>query len=113
MASYRILRAWLSTFFYTRIFHNYVWVVGFENPAKQQITDYYDVDKGIRYKRIIKDERYLNERTINYSKYQRDKEDEILYPYLKIISAPETTIRMRIREVDYDTKTDKKLFEVN
>jgi zinc protease len=92
---------------------NYVWVVNLENPAKQLILDYYDVDKGIRYKREIKDQQYFNQRVIRYSKYQRTKDDEILYPYLKVIITPETTIRMLIREVDYNTKTDKKLFELN
>jgi predicted Zn-dependent peptidase len=92
---------------------NYVWVVNIENPVKQQIVDYYDVDKGIRYKREIKDQQYLNQRVILYSKYQKIKDDEILYPYLKIINGPETTIRMLIREVDYNSKSDKKLFDIN
>jgi zinc protease len=92
---------------------NYVWVVKIENPAKQLIIDYYDVDKGVRYKREIKDQQYFNERVVFYSRYQKDKDDEILYPYLKIIKTNETTIRMLIREVNYEAKSDKKLFEFN
>jgi len=90
---------------------SYVWVVKMENPSKQQFVDYYDVDKGIRYKREILDGQYFNTRVIMYSRYQKKNNDEILYPYLKIIQTPETTIRMLIREVDYNSKIDKKLFE--
>jgi predicted Zn-dependent peptidase len=92
---------------------NYVWVVVMDNPAKQQITDYYDVDKGIRYKRIIKDQQFFNERTILYSRYQKENENGLLYPHLKIIYTPETTIRMLIRELDYESKASKKLFDFN
>jgi len=91
---------------------NYTWIVVIDNPARQRIIDYYDVDKGLRYKRIITDNAFLNKRTIDYSKYQRNAENEILYPFLKIITANETTIRMIIREVDYKTKINKKLFEI-
>ncbi|NJO90927.1 MAG: hypothetical protein HC831_19660 [Chloroflexia bacterium] len=90
----------------------YVWKVEIDNPAKQYIIDYYDVDKGIRYKRIIKDQAYFNERTITYSKYMRDEDKEILYPYLKKIESNNTSIRMLIREVDYKSRVDKKLFDI-
>jgi transposase len=42
----------------------------------------------------------------------RDDEKEILYPYLKKIESNNTIIRMLIREVDYKTKVDKKLFDI-
>ncbi len=90
----------------------YVWRVEIDNLAKQHIIDYYDVDKGIRYKRIVKDQAYYNERTITYNKYMRDEEKEILYPYLKKIESNNTTIRMLIREVDYKSRVDKKLFDL-
>ena len=91
---------------------SYVWVVGLENPAKQTIVDFYDVDNGLRGKRLIDDHAYFNKRTIEYSKYQRSEDKEILYPYLKIITTHEAVIRMLIREVDYKTKLNKKLFEI-
>jgi zinc protease len=90
----------------------YVWRVEIDNPARQHIIDYYDVDRGIRYKRIVQDQAFFNERVITYSKYMRDDEKEILYPYLKKIESNNTTIRMLIREVDYKTKVDKKLFDI-
>jgi len=90
----------------------YVWVVELENPAKQSIIDFYDVDKGLRWKRLIDDQSYFNKRKIEYSKYQRTEEKEILYPHLKIISTHEAVIRMLIRGVDYKTKQNKKLFEI-
>jgi len=90
---------------------NYVWVVVMDNPAKQRIIDFYDVDKGIRYKRIVTDASYFNQRVITYSKYQRDDEKEILYPFLKTIVSGNTIIRMIIREIDYKSKIDKRLFE--
>lgn len=88
-----------------------VWVVVIDNQAKQRFIDFYDVDKGIRYKRIITDQNYFQKRTINYAKYQRTDDKEILYPYLKTIVSSNTTIRMIIREVDYKSKVEKKLFE--
>lgn len=88
-----------------------VWVVVIDNPAKQRFIDFYDVDKSIRYKRIITDQNYFQKRTINYAKYQRTDDKEILYPYLKTIVSSNTTIRMIIREVDYKSKVEKKLFE--
>ncbi|MDF1546866.1 MAG: insulinase family protein [Bacteroidales bacterium] len=90
---------------------SHVWVVVLDNPAKQRFIDFYDVDKGIRYKRIITDQNYFQQRTINYAKYQRTDDKEILYPYLKTIVSSNTTIRMIIREVDYKSKVEKKLFE--
>jgi hypothetical protein len=90
----------------------YVWRVEIDNPARQHIIDYYDVDRGIRYKRIVQDQAFFNERVITYGKYMRDDEKEILYPYLKKIESNNTIIRMLIREVDYKTKVDKKLFDI-
>jgi len=90
----------------------YVWVVVIENPAKQRIIDFYDVDKGLRWKRDVEDQAYFNKRIIQYSKYQRDEDKDILYPYLKIINTNETTIRMLIREVDYKNKINKRIFEI-
>jgi zinc protease len=91
---------------------SYVWVVQMENPAKQKITDYYHVDKGIRIVREINDQQYFNKRVIHYSRYQRNKDSEILYPYIKLIEAPDATIRMIIKEVNYDTKLPAKLFTI-
>ena len=91
----------------------HVWVVIIDNPAKQNIIDYYDVDKGLRYKRIVTDEAYFNKRTITYNKYMRDDDKEILYPYLKKIESDKTIIRMLIREVDYKSKVDRKLFVID
>lgn len=91
---------------------SYVWVVVLDNPAKQKMVDFYDVDKGLRLKRNIEDQAYFNKRVIEYSKYQRNEEKEILYPFLKIITTNDAVIRMLIREVDYKTKLNKKLFEI-
>jgi zinc protease len=90
----------------------HVWVVEIENPAQQKITDYYDVDNGLRYKRFITDKQFLNKRIIQYSQYQKENENGILYPYLKVIFGPQTTIRMKIRDINYDSKLDRKLFEI-
>jgi zinc protease len=90
----------------------YVWVVVIDNPAKQHVIDYYDVDKGLRYKRIVTDKAFFNKRTITYGKYMRDEEKGILYPYLKKIEGKNTVIRMLIRDVDYKTRVDRKLFDL-
>ncbi|MFN8257470.1 MAG: insulinase family protein [Bacteroidales bacterium] len=91
---------------------NHVWVVIIQNPANQKIIDFYDVDKGLRYKRIITDNNYLAERTVEYSNYNKTQESEILYPFLKIIKAKDVVIKMKIREIDYKTRINKKFFEI-
>jgi len=92
--------------------NEYVYVVRFKNPAKQIITDYFGVDTTLRRKRIINDNAHLNKRTIIYKKYKKNNKKEILYPYLQTISTKNTIIRMIIRSIDYNTKIDKKKFDL-
>lgn len=90
----------------------YVFVVEFTNPAKQKIVDFYDVDKGIRYKRIIQDSAYLDKRTIIYGDYQKIEGKNVLYPFYQHIKAKDTDIQLIIRRIDAKGKINKDLFEV-
>ncbi|MBN2755604.1 MAG: insulinase family protein [Bacteroidales bacterium] len=90
----------------------YVYVVEFKNQAKQQIIDYYDVDSALRLKREIFDKSDLGKRTIEFSKYFREKDKEILYPYKQTITSEKVKIIMIIRNVDYKSKIDKKKFNL-
>lgn len=90
----------------------HTWVVVLENPEKQIITDFYGVDNGLRYKRVITDSAFFKERIIQYRQYVKNEEKELLYPHLKIITSGKTTIKMVIRKIDYKSKIDKKLFDI-
>lgn len=89
----------------------YVFVVGFNNQAGQQITDFYDVDSGLRYKRVIKDAAYLNERTILYKEYREIEGKGVIYPFYKLIIGKGTVIKLMIREINTKYEIDKKLFD--
>jgi len=91
----------------------HTWVVVIDSPEKQRIIDFYDVDIGLRYKRIVTDSAYFNERIIEYRKYRRENEKEIVYAYMKTITSGKTKITMVIRNVDYKSKIDKKIFELD
>jgi len=92
--------------------HNsYVWVVRFTNPANQTYTDFYDVDKGIRYKRIVEDTNYFAKRTISYRDYRLIENTSLLYPFFQEIKAKESLLQFVINKTD--TKNiDKKWFEI-
>lgn len=89
----------------------YVWVVEMSNLANQNITDFYDVDKGLRYKRIIKDNAFFKQRTITYGKYTLNDKKGIIYPYYKKIVGGNTIVKMLIGDIDFKTKIDKRKFE--
>ncbi|RLD63822.1 MAG: hypothetical protein DRI95_11235, partial [Bacteroidetes bacterium] len=92
--------------------NSYVFVVEFTNPAKQKFIDFYDVDKGLRYKRIIEDAAYLNNRTIVYNQYRKIGDKDVVYPYYQLITGEETVIRLMIREINTKTRIDKKVFKI-
>ncbi|MCF6241336.1 MAG: insulinase family protein [Bacteroidales bacterium] len=91
---------------------NYVWMVRFTNPAKQTITDYYDVDKGIRYKRIVEDNNYFKKRIIIYKDYRKIENTPLLYPFYQEIKAKNSLMQFVIEKVD-TKKIDKNLFDIN
>ena len=90
----------------------YVFVVEFSNPAMQKFIDFYDVDKGLRYKRVIEDEAYLNKRTIIYNDYRKIENEDVIYPYFQSIKAKETIIKLIIRDIDTKNRIEKKLFDI-
>ncbi len=93
--------------------NTYVFVVEFTNPAKQKFIDFYDVDKGLRYKRIIEDQAYLSKRTIVYKEYKKIEGKEVFYPYYQLITGKETLIQMMIREMSTKGRAGRKLFEID
>lgn len=93
--------------------NRYVFVVEFTNPAKQKIIDFYDVDKGLRYKRIIEDAAYLNKRTIVYNQYRKIEGKDVIYPYYQLITGKETVIKLIIREINTKNRIDKKIFKID
>lgn len=88
----------------------YVWVVRFTNPAGQTYTDEYDVDKGIRYRRIIKDNNYFKTRTILYKNYQKIEGTSLLYAFYQEIKAKNSLMQFAIENTS-TKKIDKKQFE--
>ena len=90
----------------------YVWMVRFTNPAGQTYTDYYDVDKGIRYKRIISDNNYFKNRTILYKDYRKIEGSQLLYPFYQEIKAKNSLMQFVIENTS-TKKIDKKLFELD
>jgi predicted Zn-dependent peptidase len=92
--------------------NSYVFVVEFTNPAKQKFIDFYDVDKGIRYKRFIEDSAYLNKRTIIYKDYQKIEGENVLYPFYQHIKAKNIDIQLIIRKIDTKGKIDRSIFEI-
>lgn len=93
--------------------NSYVFVVEFTNPAKQKMIDFYDVDKGLRYKRVIEDAAYLNKRTILYDNYQKIEGKDVIYPYYQLITGKETVIKLIIRDISTKSRADKKLFKID
>jgi len=93
--------------------NTFVFVVEFTNPAKQKFIDFYDVDKGLRYKRIIVDAAYLSKRTILYDGYRKIEGKDVIYPFFQLITGKETVIKLVIRETDAKTRLNKKLFEID
>ncbi len=94
------------------IWGTHVWVVNITNPANQAITDFYDVDKGLRIKRVIQDNSYFAKRTITYHKYTKTGKKQIIYPFFKKIVSGNTTIKMIIGNVDLRAKSVKDLSSV-
>jgi hypothetical protein len=92
---------------------NYVWIVQFTNPAGQTYTDYYDVDKGIRYKRTIEDSSYFKHRTILYKDYRKIENSPLLYPFYQEIKAKNSLMQFIIEKADAKNRIDKKLFEMD
>ncbi len=92
---------------------NYVWIVRFTNPAGQTYTDYYDVDKGIRYKRTIEDTNYFKHRTILYKDYRKIEGSPLLYPFYQEIKAKNSLMQFIIEKAETKSKIDKKLFEMD
>ena len=93
--------------------NTYVFVVEFTNPANQKFIDYYDVDKALRYKRIIEDEAYLNKRTILYKKYKKIENEDVLYPFYQLITGKDTMIKLMIRETNTKNRIEKKWFNID
>ncbi len=90
----------------------YVWVVKMVTPVNQKITDFYNVDNGLRIKRIINDNSYFKNRTIIYGKYTKVGKKQMIYPYVKKITSGKTTIIMIIGKIDLKSRIDPDVFKI-